>query len=171
MSNIQNKCLFLDRDGIINVDRGYVYKFEDIEFIPNIIDLIELANKNHYKVIVLTNQSGIAKGFYKESDVQLLHKQIGNCLRSLGATIDDWFYCVDFGDRRKPSPLMLYEARDKYQIDLSKSIMIGDKQSDVLDCSELKYFLLEGKYHFNNLPENYNISVIQNLEEVYPYLI
>lgn len=144
------KALFLDRDGIINIDKTYTYRWEDIEWVEGVFDLIAFANANNYLVIVLTNQSGVAQGMYKEEDIKKLHQKMSEFLAQKNLTIDDWFYCTEYNsERRKPRPGMMLEARDKYDIDLSQSIMIGDKLTDILEVDSAvapKTLLLKGNY-------------------------
>lgn len=144
------KALFLDRDGIINIDKTYIYRYEDIEWVNGIFDLIRFGNDNGFLVIVLTNQSGVAQGMYREEDIHVLHRKMSEYLTAKGLRIDDWFYCTEYNsERRKPRPGMMLEARDKYNIDLSKSFMIGDKPTDVLEVegpSVPTTLLLKGNY-------------------------
>jgi len=165
---MKNKALFLDRDGIINIDKSYVYRFEDIEWNNGIIELIQTANQYNFLVIVLTNQSGVAQGIYKEEDVLLLHKKMTEYLIKNGAKIDDWFYCPDYStSRRKPNPGMMIEARNKYNIDLNESFMIGDKVSDVLDIKGPKTFLLRGNYALDSLPSDKDIEIYHSIAEIH----
>ena len=109
-------------------------------------------------MIVLTNQSGVARGLYSPEDVSNLHKWMGQKLLEQGAKIDDWIYCPFHYEKavkkvyrkktllRKPHPGMLIEASEKYPICLEKSIMIGDKKSDQLQLQGVSYFLLQGNY-------------------------
>jgi D-glycero-D-manno-heptose 1,7-bisphosphate phosphatase len=146
------KALFLDRDGIINIDKTYTYRWEDIEWVEGIFDLLSFANTNDFLVIVITNQSGVAQGMYKEEDIKKLHQKMNEFLAQKNLHIDDWFYCTEYNsERRKPRPGMMLEARDKYDIDLSQSIMIGDKLTDIIDVPEgitgaPKTLLLKGNY-------------------------
>lgn len=147
------KALFLDRDGIINIDKTYTYRWEDIEWVDGIFDLIRFANEHDYLVIVLTNQSGVAQGMYKEDDIHVLHNKMGSYLTGLGLKVDDWFYCIEYdSERRKPRPGMMIDARDKYNIDLAKSFMVGDKVTDVLEIEGATptTFLLKGNYPLMN---------------------
>ena len=146
-----NKALFLDRDGILNVDKGYVYKWEDIEWFEEIFEIIKLANQKKYKVIVLTNQSGIFQKKYTHEDVKVLHEKMASYLRSKNAIVDAWYYCAEMdSNRRKPMPGMLLEAQSDFNIDLEKSFMVGDKVSDVFLLEnishKLKTILVQGKY-------------------------
>lgn len=163
------KALFLDRDGIINVDKSYVFKFSDIEWMDGIIDLIKKAKALDYLVIVLTNQSGVDRGFYQESDIEKLHKEMAEYLKSKGAIIDDWFYCTSLDSYdRKPNPGMMIKARDKYAIDLNQSIMIGDKASDVLNIDGPKYLIIKGKYPLDHLNEK--AILIDQLKDCLNYI-
>lgn len=137
-----NKALFLDRDGIINKDLGYVYKIEDFEFVDKIFDLCKFFIYRGYKVFVITNQAGIAKGYYSENDFHNLTKWMLEEFNNNGIHIEEVFYCPHHptdgkGDYlkncecRKPNPQMLLDAQSKYFISLKKSIFIGDKKSDI----------------------------------------
>jgi D,D-heptose 1,7-bisphosphate phosphatase len=160
-------ALFLDRDGVINIDKGYVYRFEDIEWCEGIFDIIKLANERNYLVIVLTNQSGIAKGMYQIKDVLELHEKMDKFLKSKNLFIDDWLFCPeDDGYRRKPSPGMMVEAHKKHDIDLSRSYMIGDKPSDVLNIEGPKTFLIEGRYNLESVVVNQTVKVYKDLFEI-----
>ncbi|MDG5788355.1 D-glycero-beta-D-manno-heptose 1,7-bisphosphate 7-phosphatase [Evansella sp. AB-P1] len=137
-----NPAVFLDRDGIINEDFGYVYQYDDFQWIPGAIDAIKLLNSLGYLVIIITNQSGIARGYYLESHVQALHQQINKDLQASQATIDAFYYCphhpeakVRFYRRncdcRKPMPGLILQGIEQFEIDKSRSFLIGDKESDV----------------------------------------
>lgn len=131
---MMSKALFLDRDGIVNVDKGYVFLYDDIVWIEETLEMIKLANDKGYKVIVLTNQSGVYRKMYTEEHVLKLHKQMDEFLKGKGLTIDDWIYCPDLdSEYRKPRPGMLLSAQQKYSIDLANSFMVGDKISDVFE--------------------------------------
>ena len=133
------RAVFLDRDGTINVEKSYLYRLEDWEWIPGAIDAIRNLNHAGYLVIVVTNQAGIARGMYGEEDVRRLHEQTDAVLAPLGARIDAYYYCPhhpDFGARiacscRKPSPGMILQASRDWDIDLSHSYIVGDKLADV----------------------------------------
>lgn len=137
-----NKALFLDRDGIINVDHGYVYKIEEFEFMPKIFDLCKLAVEKGYLIIVITNQSGIGRGKYTELDFEKLTKWMIEQFSINSIYITDVFYCPHHPEKaighylktcdcRKPAPGLINQAVSKYQIDANQSIFIGDKQSDI----------------------------------------
>jgi D-glycero-D-manno-heptose 1,7-bisphosphate phosphatase len=132
---LSRRCVFLDRDGVINVkiEGGYVRKWADFEFLPNIADWIRIFNALDLLVIVVTNQRGISLGLVTEADLQAVHEQMRKHLERQGARIDDIFFCphaANSCDCRKPKPGLVYQARDKWDIDLSNSLMIGDSDSD-----------------------------------------
>lgn len=136
------KALFLDRDGVINIDFGHVYKIEDFIFVKDIEILIRDAMKKNYLIIVITNQAGIGKGLYTVKDFKKITKHMIESLCEKDCFIDDIFYCpyhpsegvgkfLKDSNDRKPNPGMLHKAQKKYNIDLSKSVFIGDKISDI----------------------------------------
>lgn len=166
-----NRALFLDRDGVLNQDKGYVFRFDEIVWIPETLEMIRMANQKNCKVIVLTNQSGVDRGMYKTEDVELLHKQMAEALVKHGCIVDDWFYCTEMqSDFRKPRPGMLYAAQKKYDINLEASFMVGDKSSDVfLTENEKKRpftFIVKGNYSLDNLTESENVIVMDSHQAV-----
>tara|TARA_B110000483_G_C17739129_1_gene367838 strand:- start:46 stop:540 length:495 start_codon:yes stop_codon:yes gene_type:complete len=137
-----NPTVFLDRDGVINIDKGYVYKIEDFEWNTHSKEAIKYLKKANYLVIVITNQSGISREYYTENDVNFLHNFINNELNQIGVEIDDFYYSPFHPDitnqkyshlshLRKPNIGMLELADKKWKIDKTKSFMIGDKDIDV----------------------------------------
>ena len=125
-------ALFLDRDGIINVDRGYVGKREDFEFYPGIFELCRIAKQLGYLIFVVTNQSGIERGYYTEQDFLNLNDWMCAVFKEHGAEIDKVYYCpfLDSADR-KPMPGMILRAAQEFDVDLSISVLVGDKETDV----------------------------------------
>lgn len=167
---MQTPALFLDRDGVINIDKTYVHRYEDIEWMPGIIDIIKWANQKKWKVIVLTNQSGIERGYYTRENVLKLHNEMSKFLQENGAHIDDWYFAESLTDtRRKPSPEMMIEAQKKYNIDLSQSIMIGDKTSDLIEIAGPEYILLKGQYPLLKIPPS--VKVYESLNSILNYLL
>lgn len=129
---MQPKALFLDRDGTINVDYGYVYESEKFVFIDGIIELCQKAQELGYLIIVITNQSGIVRGYYSDEDFQKLNQYMIEAFAKQGVKITDVFYCPELsGNRRKPECGMFIEAKNKYHIDMANSVSIGDKERDV----------------------------------------
>jgi len=129
------RALFLDRDGVINVDHGYVSKIEDFEFSEGIFSLLKLFRDAGYLLFIITNQSGIGRGYYKESDFQTLTEWMMQEFKARGITIEKVFYCPHTPDTkchcRKPDTGMIEQAFSEYSIDLEHSWMIGDKVSDI----------------------------------------
>ena len=129
-----NKALFLDRDGTINIDYDFVYKIEEFDFIDGIFDFCKKAQELGYKIIIVTNQSGIERGRFTEKDVNILHDYVKKEFLKNGVNITDVFICPFKNNShpdRKPNPGMLLKAKEKYDLDMSKSIMIGDKERDI----------------------------------------
>ena len=166
-----NKALFLDRDGVLNIDKGYVYQWEELVWIEEIFDIIKLANETGYKVIILTNQSGICRGMYTKEDVHLLHQQMHSYLEDRGLHIDDWFFCAEMDSNdRKPRPGMLLSAQKRHNIDLKKSFMIGDKSTDVFETDgsfdRPNTFLIQGNYELAHPDLGKNVNIFNNHSEV-----
>ena len=138
-----NLAVFLDRDGVINVDYGYVSRSSDFDFIPGVTEGLRLFQDHGYKLIVITNQSGIARGLYTSEDYFRLTEYYCTYLRTHGVIIDGVYHCPHHPrytssigsqkcDCRKPQPGLIYKASIEHNINLSRSLMIGDKPSDVL---------------------------------------
>ena len=126
------KALFLDRDGTINIDYGYVYQIEKFEFLEGIFEFCKKAQEKGYMIIVITNQSGIARGYFTEKDFQRITSYMVSAFEKKGIKITDVFYCPDLtGERRKPECGMFLEAKEKYNIDMLASVSVGDKNRDV----------------------------------------
>lgn len=153
---MQPKALFLDRDGTINVDHGYVYQPENFELIDGIIDLCKRAQEQGYLIIVITNQSGIARGYYTDSDFQKLNQYMIDLFVAKGVKITDVFYCSELsGSRRKPRCGMFMEAQAKYNIDMARSVSVGDKDRDIIAGQQAgvgRNLLFNGR-NFNEIGE------------------
>jgi len=133
-------AVFIDRDGTINEESGYLFRKEDCRFIPGAIEAIAQLNKAGFLVVVTTNQSGIARGYYTAVDLEQLHLYMASEIEVAGGKIDGWYYCPHHPDSaadssqcdcRKPMPGMLQSAAHELGIDLASSWMIGDKIADV----------------------------------------
>ena len=129
------KTIFLDRDGVINKEVNYLCKIDDFEFIEGIFDACLYFQKLGYQIIIITNQSGIARGYYSEDDYQLISKWMLTQFEDKGITILDILHCPHGPDStcdcRKPQPGLLLKAKSKHNIDMQKSWMIGDKERDI----------------------------------------
>jgi D-glycero-D-manno-heptose 1,7-bisphosphate phosphatase len=129
------KTIFLDRDGVINKEINYLHKIEDFEFIDGVFDTCRYFKSLNYKIIITTNQSGISRGYYTETDFQKVTNWMIGQFKINNIDILDVIHCphlpIDFCDCRKPKPGMLLIAKDKYSIDMKNSWMIGDKENDI----------------------------------------
>jgi D,D-heptose 1,7-bisphosphate phosphatase len=130
-----NKAIFLDRDGTINVDHGYVYNPDDLHFIDGVEDALLTLQKAGFLLIIITNQSGIGRGYFNEQQATNFNQYLTQQLQKIHIKIQDTFMCVhapeDKCQCRKPSPFLVIKAIQKYNIDPKQSFMLGDKQSDV----------------------------------------
>lgn len=146
-----NKALFLDRDGVINRDDGYTHLWSENIIIDGVIEVIKRFKAQGFMVFIVTNQSGISRGYYSDKSFKLFMKNLVEFLHSKGATIDDYFYCRCGPSgkpcpKRKPNPGMFYLAEEKYKIDLPNSFMIGDNISDMIAADRA---LIKNKILFN----------------------
>ncbi len=137
-----NKALFLDRDGVINIDVGHAHLPEQIEFIPGIFDFCRQAHAAGYKIIIVTNQSGIARGLYGKPEFHALMSWMAARFAQENCAWTAYYFCPhhpDFGnaryrkicDCRKPRPGMILQAAKEWNINLSASLLIGDKDTDI----------------------------------------
>ena len=130
------KTIFLDRDGVINKEKGYLHKIKDFEFISGVFETCRYLQGLNYKIIIITNQSGISRGLYTENDFQIINNWMISEFKKNDINILDVFHCPHMPESncscRKPKPGMLTIACKKYDIDMSKSWMIGDKESDII---------------------------------------
>ena len=136
-------AVFLDRDGVINVDHGYVSTWERFEFLPGVPDALRTLQDAGYLLIVVSNQSGIGRGYYGEADVESLNQAVAQHLGStVGVTLSEFYHCPHHPteaegefrrqcDCRKPAPGMIRQAVLDHGIDLKTSLLVGDKDSDI----------------------------------------
>lgn len=173
MRLLHNKAIFLDRDGTLNKEKSYLYKKEDWEWLDEAIESLVELKKNGYLLIVITNQSGIARGYYTSDDVIKLHEFVNTLLYEYGIKIDAFYICPHhplfsgYCDCRKPAPGLILKAANDFNIDLSKSWMIGDKISDVnagknAGCNTLLVLTGYGEREKNKI-ENKSI-IVNNLK-------
>jgi len=129
------KTIFLDRDGVINKEMNYLYKIKDFEFIDGVFESCLFFQDLNYKIIIVSNQSGVARGFFTESDYHILTKWMIKQFKSKGISILDTYYCPHLPESscncRKPKSGMFIKAIDKHNIDPQISWMIGDKETDI----------------------------------------
>jgi D-glycero-D-manno-heptose 1,7-bisphosphate phosphatase len=157
------RAVFLDRDGTIIEDTGYIGEIERVRFLPGVREAIQSLNGGGFKVIVVTNQAGVARGYFTEESVQKVNTFIGESLAREKALIDGFYYCphhiegiVEEYRRdcycRKPNPGMLEKAAHDFGIDLPRSFLIGDKESDIEagNRAGCRTILIAGREHAGN---------------------
>ncbi len=138
----KNIAVFLDRDGTINEEVGYLSRTEELVLIPRAADAVRLINEAAMKAVVITNQSGVARGFFSEAVVEMVHARLEEMLRQERAFIDRFYYCPHHPTEgkgayriackcRKPEPGMLLQAADELDIDLQRSYVVGDMLKDL----------------------------------------
>lgn len=131
------KALFLDRDGVVNVEKNYLHKIEDFELLEGIIDVCRAYQEQGYLIIIVTNQSGISRGYYTEEDFAFLSRWMVDHFKELGITITRIYHCPHHEsidgvcECRKPEPGMFLEAQRDYDLDMAASVMIGDNERDI----------------------------------------
>lgn len=175
---MKKPALFLDRDGVINLDHGYVHTPEKFEFVDGIFDVVAAANRAGYIVVVVTNQAGIGRGYYSEAQFYALTDWMKTKFAEHGAQIDAVYFCPYHPEHgigkyrcesefRKPAPGMLLQAQRELNIDLSSSIFVGDKASDIQAgrAAGVGRLLLLGGTDLSP-----NSSAVQKLSDVLPYL-
>lgn len=140
---MRRRCLFLDRDGVINVDHIFVHKASAFDFIPGIFPFLRSVQNNGYRLVVVTNQSGVGQGLFSEQDYLTLNDHMCACFNREGITIDLTLACYvqpekgispEFARQsfwRKPNPGMILEAAQRLRLDLNASALIGDQPRDV----------------------------------------
>lgn len=153
----QQKAVFLDRDGVLNEDVGYLYKIEDFKWQQEAPEAIQYLKSQGYFIVVVTNQSGIARGYYEEKDVHILHNWLNEELKRFHTQIDAFYYCPHHHEGvvqsykiecncRKPKAGMIETAIQEYQLDRTQSFLIGDKISDLTaaQAAQMKGYLFHG---------------------------
>jgi D-glycero-D-manno-heptose 1,7-bisphosphate phosphatase len=168
-----NKALFLDRDGVVNKEKNYLYKIEDFEFIDGVFETCKYFQDKGYLIIIITNQAGIARGKYTEKDFEKLTMWMIEEFKKENINISKVYHCPHHPDFtgececRKPKPGMIIEAKKEFDIDLDKSILVGDKNSDIeagLNAG-IKYNYLIDTGH-KIITNDYNMKILNNLRDL-----
>ena len=176
--NSQNyKAIFLDRDGTINVEIQYLHEPEKFEFLPSAIRALKNLQENGFKLIIITNQAGIAKNLYKHEDMVRTHNHMENLLEKENIYLDGIYYCPhkseDKCECRKPSPGMIKKAILEKNIDPSKSWMIGDKISDIKsgNLAEVRTILVMTGYGREQLEIIADLMQVEKLISTPDYIV
>jgi D-glycero-D-manno-heptose 1,7-bisphosphate phosphatase len=146
---IRRPAAFLDRDGVLNVDHGYVHRPEQLEWVTGAPESVRMLNEAGYHVLVITNQSGVARGFFDEETVKSFHAHMQKALAGKGAHIDAFYYCPHHPEGtvkaftmactcRKPRTGMLEQAAREWPIDANRSFFIGDNDADMAAAAAFK---------------------------------
>ena len=184
---MKHHAIFLDRDGTINHDSGYIKDPSEVVLLPGVSEGIKkLKNEFGFKAIVVSNQAGVAKGIMTIADVEAVNVRINNLLKKYGTEVDAFYYCPfhpDFDPPeksicRKPSPFMIVQAAEEQAIDLSRSYMIGDKASDIESgiSAGIKTILIIGEDNRNEISILHNLGkkpnfTAANFKEVCDFII
>ncbi len=160
------KAAFFDRDGVLNVDKSYLYKIEDLEWIDGAEEALAYLTQQGYTVFVVTNQSGIARGYYTVDDMNKLHDFMAQQVAAAGGKIEKFYYCPHLPegkiaeyavecDCRKPKPGLILRAFEEYDIDKDAAFLIGDKPRDVesAEAAGIKGYLFSGGNLLNFVKE------------------
>jgi D-glycero-D-manno-heptose 1,7-bisphosphate phosphatase len=179
-----NKAVFLDRDGTIIADVGYLNTPDDIKFIPGSLEAIKMLKEADYKVVVITNQAGVARGLVTEDMLQTIDKVMHKWILNSGTHLDGIYYCPHHPEHghypykqacacRKPHPGLIKKAQRDLDIDLSGSFMVGDKASDV-DAGKTAgvktVFVLSGP-HSKDTSKNPPDHVAKDLREAVKWIL
>ncbi len=173
-----NRALFLDRDGVVNVEKNYVHRIKDFEFVEGIFELTMFLQSKGYLIFIITNQAGIARGYYTEEDFRILNDWMLNEFIKRGCNISKVYFCPHhpvYGlgkykidcECRKPKPGMILLAKDEFNIDLEQSILIGNSESDMEAGINagivINYLLADGS---TNVNEKKGYKVVKNLLDI-----
>ena len=165
------KALFLDRDGVINIEKDYLFKVDEFEFIDGIFDLCSYYQNKGYLIIVVTNQSGIARNYYSIDDFNTLTSWMISEFQRKNIKLSHVYFCPHHPDItgvcecRKPKPGMLYKAKKEFNIDLVNSILVGDKERDIE--SALNAGVRETYLFSELIVPTKAMAIVHKLEDIY----
>lgn len=176
--DMPNRAVFLDRDGVINVEKEYLHRVEDFQFLPGVPQSLRLLKQAGFLLIVVTNQSGVARGYFSLEDVHRLHRHLQDELKRYGVAIDGFYICPHHPEHgtgdlcrecscRKPMPGLIESAAADFAVDPARSFLVGDKLSDVEagQAAGCRCFLVRTGYGGAIPPETVNgeVSVVDDL--------
>jgi len=180
---LSRSALFLDRDGVINIDHAYVSKKENFEFVDGIFELCRSAKQLGFLIFVVTNQAGIGRGYYTEEEFLELTDWMCEVFRNEGAPIDKVYFCPthpEYGighykvesHYRKPGPGMILQAAEEFNVDLGHSVLLGDKESDIAAglAANVRFNLLYCPQNSLAPIETSAYAVVERLRQVVPFL-
>jgi D-glycero-D-manno-heptose 1,7-bisphosphate phosphatase len=168
------KALFLDRDGVINKEKNYLYKIEDFEFIDGVFETCKYFQDKDYLIIVITNQAGIARGKYSEADFNKLTKWMIQEFSKKNIKISKVYHCPHHPDFtgececRKPKPKMILDAKKEFDIDLENSILVGDKNSDIeagLNAGIKEIYLISTGHKIEK--NRFDVKILKTLKDLF----
>lgn len=171
----EDKALFLDRDGVVNVDKTHLYKIEDCEFVEGIFPLCTYAQSHGYRILIVTNQAGIAKGYYTQAQMHALHRYMTEKFSERGVVIGHFYFCPhhpDFTgpcDCRKPAPGMFLQAQKDYGLDMKRCISVGDKVTDIQagrNAGIEQCYLLKTRYDYSGYQDRIYFSLDEILTDI-----
>ncbi|MCP5467658.1 MAG: HAD family hydrolase [Deltaproteobacteria bacterium] len=170
------KALFIDRDGVLIEDTGYPHKISDLKLKTEIFPFLKKMQSAGFLLFIMTNQSGIGRGYFSEEDYHIFQKELLLRLKNERIYITKTYFCPYFensqekryqkgAENRKPRPGMFLQAAQEYQLDLSQSLMVGDKLSDVIELPELRCFLIQGEEEKDFIHQS--TRFYNNYQEIY----
>lgn len=166
---MSSKYIFLDRDGTIIKDKHHMHKITDMEFLPKAIEGLKNLQRLGFQFIIISNQSGVTRGLFSKKEAEYFHKEVLRRLKKKDITIKDSFFCFHRQEDdcicRKPKPGLVLEASKKFEINLSESIFIGDKDSEMQlgkNCKGTTFLIRNGQYETTVSPD----YTVRNLMEV-----
>jgi len=173
-----NRAIILDRDGTLVCDPGYVHKVEDFKFLPNVVEALKLLT-NKFKLFIITNQSGIGRGYYTKKDFHKFNNKLTEELKKENIIIEKTYYCLhepeEKCDCRKPRVKFIKQAEEKFNIDLKNSFVIGDHPHDIelgknANCKTIYLLTGHGKKHKQEIAQKPDF-IASNLLEAAQWII
>ena len=172
MDTKKRKIFYFDRDGVINVDNAYVHKIDDFVFSEGIFDIMLYLKKLDYEFIIITNQSGINRGYYSQDDFHILNEWMKKEFKKKNIEFLEINYCPHTPQEkcecRKPKPFMINESATKWNVDMNNSFFIGDNVSDILagKLANVKTIYLNRQGNFDNIGADYCISSLNQIKDI-----